>query len=425
MRSYILLGLFFIALPFVLARPHVGILIWTWFGLMNPHRLTYGISYSFDFVYIIAIVTLLAVAFTKENKKPVFTGLTVSWLVFLMWVSMTTLFALNSEAAVTEWIRLLKTQVLILVTLMIMASEERIKLLVWVVTLSIAFFGVKGGVFSIITGGSFRVWGPAGSYIEGNNELALALIIILPLLRFLQNEQTNKKIRMSLLASQPLVIIAIITSYSRGAFLAGIVMLLFLWFKSKKKILGAFALIILGVGALIFMPQEWFDRMDTIQTYEEDRSALGRINAWYFAFNVAKDRPLTGGGFSVFDPEQFLIYAPEPTDFHAAHSIYFQVLGEHGFIGLLLFIMIGVMFFLTASDIVRISKPYESLAWASNLADMLKVSYIGFAVGGAFLTLAYYDLPYHLLAIMVLTSIVVKKKISKLVETEGKDSYSN
>ena len=68
----------------------------------------------------------------------------------------------------------------------------------------------------------------------------------------------------------------------------------------------------------MFLPQKYIGRIRTIQTYEQDASAMGRINAWYFALNLAKDRPLVGGGFEAFTPELFERYAPEPEVVHLA-----------------------------------------------------------------------------------------------------------
>ncbi len=82
--------------------------------------------------------------------------------------------------------------------------------------------------------------------------------------------------------------------------------------------------------------------MWTIRDYQEDSSSMGRINAWHFAANLAADRPVVGGGFQVFTPELFQKYAPNPTDFHDAHSIYFESLAEQGYVGLALFVLIGV-----------------------------------------------------------------------------------
>jgi putative inorganic carbon (hco3(-)) transporter len=82
------------------------------------------------------------------------------------------------------------------------------------------------------------------------------------------------------------------------------------------------------------------------------RSALGRINAWHTAFNVAKDR-ITGGGFEMFKAPTFRQYAPEPFRVHDVHSIYFEVMGEHGFIGFGMFILLAVFAWLRANQVIR------------------------------------------------------------------------
>ena len=63
------------------------------------------------------------------------------------------------------------------------------------------------------------------------------------------------------------------------------------------------------------MPDEWYAKMDTIRTYEQNTSAMARINAWGFAVNLARDKPLTGGGFQVFQPDAFAIWGPDATQY--------------------------------------------------------------------------------------------------------------
>ena len=121
---------------------------------------------------------------------------------------------------------------------------------------------------------------------------------------------------------------------------------------------------------------------------------MGRINAWTMAFNLANDRPLVGGGFEIYTPKVFAKYAPDPTDVHSAHSIYFQIMGEHGYVGLALFIAIGVVAWSTANRIIKLSRKKAEDAWAANLARSIQVSLIGYAVGGAFVNIAYWEIQY-------------------------------
>jgi probable O-glycosylation ligase (exosortase A-associated) len=256
------------------------------------------------------------------------------------------------------------------------------------------------------------VLGPDGSFIEGNTEIALALTMVVPLLRWLQLNTENKWLRWGLIVSMLLCAVAIIGSYSRGGFLAITAMGAFLWLKSPKKLVSGVLIAVFAPAVLAFMPDKWWDKMSTIQTYDEDNSAMGRINAWYFARNLAWDRPFVGGGFEAFSPESFLIWAPNPTHFQDAHSIWFEILGEHGYVGLMLYMLLWLLSWRTATKIARAAKGRPELTWASTLARMIQVSFIGYWVGGSFLGLAYWDFPYLLMVILVLTQTVVKREVA-------------
>lgn len=411
MRDLLVTAVIFGAIPFILARPYVGVFVWSWISYMNPHRMSWGFAYNMPFAAITAIAVFIGMFFSKEPKRIPWTPVTIVWLLFVIWMCITTVFALTPHAA-GELDRTLKIQLMTLVTLMLMGSRERIHQLIWVITLSIGFFGIKGGVFVLATGGAYKVWGPAGSFITGNNELALALIIVLPLMWYLRLQTDNKWLRHGFMVAMALMVFSILASYSRGAFLAGTAMLLMLWIKSRHKMVIGVTMVVVVTIALAFMPEKWSERMETIETYQEDGSAMGRINSWWFAYNLAKDRPLVGGGFHTFTKELFYKYAPNPENFHDAHSIYFEVLGEQGFVGLILFLTMWLLTFRTGSWIVRKTRDVENLTWARDLAAMIQVSLVGYAVGGAFLGLAYFDLPYHLMAIVVLIRMIVEQELA-------------
>lgn len=409
MRDILVTLIVFGLLPMVLMRPYVGLYLWSWLGYMNPHRLAWGFAYSMPFVQIAAIVTLLSMFLSKEPKRLPNSPLVAVWALFVLWMCIATAFAIDPGHSVTELNRTVKIQLMILVTFLLINDREKLHNLVWVVALSIGFFGIKGGLFTLATGGSFRVWGPPGSFIQGNNELALALIIVLPLFRYLQLTSQNKWVRRALVVVMLLCVASILASYSRGAFLAGAAIVFMFWLKSRYKLVTAMASIVVLSVFLSFLPDKWFERMSTIENYEEDASAMGRINAWQFAFNLALARPLTGGGFDTFTPELFWIYAPNPTAFHDSHSIYFEILAEQGFVGLGLFLALWFYTYRIAGRIARQCKGRDDMLWARDLAAMLQVSIVGYGVGGAFLGLAYFDLPYHIMAMVAILHHLTKE----------------
>lgn len=410
MRDVIITLIVFASLPFAFKRPYIGVLMWVWMSVMNPHRLSWGFAYDFPFAAIIAGVTLAGLLFTKDPKKLPFTPVVATFLALTFWMAFGELFALHPTTDLL--MRFLKIALMTCVTLMVVKTKRQVHLLIWVLVASLGYYGTKGGAFTVLSGGSFRVWGPEGTFIEGNNEIALGLITIIPIFYYLFLEAPKRWVRYALGAAIVLCAMAAIGSYSRGAMLGLSAMVLFLWLKSPHKAKLGLIMVLVIPAALAFMPAQWMQRMDTVKEYKSDESAQGRINAWTMAFNLATDRPLVGGGFDIYDEATFARYAPVPTDIHAAHSLYFQMLGEHGFVGLGLYLLLGLQVWLAGAKIVKSTARRPDLKWASTLATMLQVSMIGFGAGGAFLSLLYFDVPYYLMAIMVITGRIVEQELA-------------
>jgi probable O-glycosylation ligase (exosortase A-associated) len=419
MRDIALTLFLFGSVPFILWRPAIGVFLWVWVSLMSPHRLTWGFAYDLRFAYLIAIATLLGVLFSREPKRLPLTPVTVVLLLMILWMNVTTLFAFDTALALPMWERVMKIQFMVFVALYLLHSKQHVQVLIWVLAGSVAFYGVKGGLFTLRGTGENIVYGPAGSFIEENNALALALVMTIPLLRYLQLQAARLWIRWGLVGAMVLCGLSILGSHSRGALLGVIAMLMVFWLKSRNKLVTGFVLVLLVPFAIGLMPEKWDDRMRSIQTYEQDASSMGRINSWQMAVNLAMDRPLVGGGFEVGTPSLFDRYAPDPSDVRSAHSIYFQILGEHGFVGLALFLLLWALVWWNASWIIKHSRNQSESRWASDLARMIQVSLVGYAVGGAFLNLAYYDVPYNMLVALVLTRILVEKEIKSVNREAG------
>jgi len=427
MRDLFVFLVVFGAIPYIFSRPHIGVLVFSWLSYMNPHKLGWGFAAHFPFAMISVVVTLLALSFTKHRQSIPVTPITIILFLFLVWITISSSVGLVPDESWGEWGRIMKIQLMIFVTMMLMIDKEKINQLVWVIVFSIGFFGIKGGVFTIATGGNYMVWGPEGTFIGGNNEMALALVMIIPLFWYLYLEYPSKWIRRGLLLCMVLCVFSVLGSYSRGSFLALSGMSFFLLLKSSKKVPLILAAAILIPVLASFMPSEWFERMNTVKTYEEDASAMGRIHAWRFATNLALDYPLTGGSFGVFNRELYSIYQPDAFIIVDAHSIYFEVLAEQGFVGLFLFLLLFTVGFFTAGRLARRVKGNQELSWVSNLMKMVQISLIGYALNGLTLGLAYFDLPYHILSLIVVTQVVVNKwyKENKMVsQSMAKSAFS-
>ena len=408
MRDLVLACIVFGSLPFVLKRPFWGILLLAWLGYMNPHRLTWGFMFSMPVVQIVVLATFAGMLFSREAKRLVWSREMTVLVVFVLWMGLTTTQAFYVNFATEQYIKVIKIQILTVMTLLMLTSKEKVHLFVWVIALSLGFYGIKGGIFTIVNGGSYRVQGPAGTFIGGNNELALALVMTIPLIWYLYLQEPRKAIKVGLLVGLFLTAVAAIGSQSRGALVALLVTGGIFWLKGRHKLVSAVFIVLAAVTVTSLMPPEWYERMSTIKTYQEDQSAMGRINAWWTAFNVANDR-VTGGGFEMWHWQVYQRYAPDPSVPRDVHSIYFEVLGEHGYIGLVLFLTLLGMTWLKCGSIIRRAKRNPDTYWARDLAAMVQVSMVAYGAGGAFLGLAYFDYIYHLIAIVVVTYYLTVK----------------
>lgn len=320
----IALSLFVLGLiPFMLMRPYIGLLVWTWFDYMNPHRLTYGFAYSFPWVELVAIVTLIGLLISKERKSVAKSAICILFIVFLLWTGFTTIFAAVPDSAWDKWAQFAKTLVMVFVTLMLVNNRQRMHWLVWVIVISLAFYGLKGGIFTITHGGVNHVLGPPRSFIAGNNALALALCMVLPLIRYLQLQASRRYIRIGMGLAMVLTGIAVLGTYSRGGMVAFAVVALGLIMKSRRRMTLIIAIAVLGFTALQFMPAKWTARMKTISHARTVGTMETRIQSWKFAANVALHRPLRGGGFNVYEsPSMWAEYAPKGSEERAVHSIF-------------------------------------------------------------------------------------------------------
>ena len=409
MRDLVITAVVFGFLLLVFTRPHIGVLLWAWISMMNPHRLAYGFAHDFPFGMIIALTTLGILPFTRRRQPIPWNSVSILFFAFVIWMCITTVFAKGDPTEVYEaWVRMAKIHLMLIVTLVLITDREKLDQLIWVMVISLGFYGLKGGIWTVLTGGQDRVWGPPGGVIEGNNELALALVMVAPLMTYLLFITKRKLVRYGLWAMIIACGFSILGSHSRGAFLAASAGVVYLGWQSGRKVLVTALLIVGFIGMVLFMPDHWTQRMDTIYHYETESSAMIRITVWGIIWDMVLDHPFLGMGIMFHTWTGYIQKVPLGT---AAHSVYLQALGEHGFVGLFLFLMLMLVSWIRAGRIAAQCRALKEMEWAEKLMSMVQVSLIGFGVGGMFLGLLHFDLPYYLIAVVVLTQEIVKAKI--------------
>jgi probable O-glycosylation ligase (exosortase A-associated) len=311
--------------------------------------------------------------------------------------------------ALDAWMERSKILIMLGLIVVVTNTRERLRALLFVTAGSLAFYGIKGGIFALLTGMQHRVFGPPGSFLQDNNSLGLALNMTLPLLFYLRTE-VDQRWRWLFHVVFGLSVLAIVSTYSRGGLLGLVMVIALLLFKSKRKVIASVVVTMCVGVALVTIPSRWTDRMGTIQTYDQDNSAVGRLNAWRLAWRLALARPLLGWGPEAMeDKSLYRTYYPDSPSRNDVHSAYFQVLSEGGFptfgmfVGLLTWCLWRLWLI---SGRFRRSIDHH---WLATYADMLQVSLLAFAVSGTFLELAYFDLVYHIIGSTIILNEMARQ----------------
>ena len=420
-RAILLLAFFVLSVPVCFVQPFYGILLWTVVAFLNPQSYVWA-SEIFPWALAVAIPTLIGFPIFSRGWKNLFSGKVLMIVVLWMWFTITSaisagtpLFAHHAADTWFRWQFVSKVLLMTIVAIGIVDSFNRLRILVLVIAGCFAAFVVKALPFLILTHGAAKIYGPQHSMIADNNDFGLALNMTLPLFFFLAQTEPKRWVRRLFGFLFLLTIPTIFFTYSRGAMVGVAAIFCLMLLRLKRTLLLVPVMAIGAVIAVSFAPQAWKDRMDP--TRAVDASARERFNAWTFSWNLAKDYPLTGGGFATFTPELFARYAPVTTDIRGPHSIYFGIVAEHGFPGLVLYLTLVGSCFLTAHRLVKQAR-FHGDQVVAHYANMFRFSLVGFLVCGAFLGRAYFDYYFTIVACLTVLERVARQEWAQKAQTD-------
>ena len=402
MRDYVVLIFLAGCIYAALKKPWLGVLSLAIFSYLNPHAYAWGFVRSLPVYYVLFLVVAFR-TFTAKDKDSIPKDWRITVFI-LLWIY----FAITSTQAYfpdIAWQRfwfITKIYLPFFFTLVLINTRFKLYCLVVTIAASIGIVAVKGGLFAILHGFSARVYGPPATQFEENNAFAVAMLICIPLLLIWQRETRNSLFKKGILLAIPIIYAASLCSWSRGALITMTVLTLMLILNSKHKLL---AIPLVLVGAFLvkdYLPQEWFGRMHTLETYQEDSSAMSRIEAWVDGWNHTLEHPFVGAGFEGW---KFVTLRDW-------HSSYVEMFSEHGFIafGLWLSLIVGTLISMTT--LPKKTFQVEGMEWVANYCFMLRASLICYMVGTAFLGLSYWDLLYHLIFIAVLVKKIALEELA-------------
>ena len=193
------------------------------------------------------------------------------------------------------------------------------------------------------------------------------------------------------------IVLCVIYTESRGAMLTLALILITRAMMSRQRIRNMTVLMTIAALGFSIIPFRFFHRLSSLDDIHANTSAMGRIQNWELAWKEALRFPYLGVGPGNHIPYNLSI--PHDVQVRVAHSIYFQVLGEEGFVGLLLYLIFCLMALGTLVSTwkyaISVARDYPELAWTKTLASWMTCGYIGFLFGSAFLNMLYIEFPWY------------------------------
>ncbi|MBI5514982.1 MAG: O-antigen ligase family protein [Deltaproteobacteria bacterium] len=396
-----LLGWMLLALTAVgsLMNPRLAVYCLVWYDNLRPNDdpmmdILFWTSIPFSKIYTAVLLFYLLFQYRRFRM----TSDTFHWTIALFFFAVvnSALFAPCFGPAigrVDDYFKLLLQYYFICAFL---REEKHLRSLLWAngsVAMSIALYYcytkfIKGG----------RPWeGATGD----RNEMAMYMVMVMPMFMIMGLTSTKRFVKLVCFGSLGPLALTILFCGSRGGLLGmGAVMGYMLYRMHHKRWLVVMGVFIALVG-LANVPPEIAARFTSIGTAsKKDASAIGRINAWGCAKGILRDRPLSGMGVGNFLVD-FRRYAPDPEDVHVAHSSFFQLMGDMGYPGLILWIYMVLSLWLVASWLEMRVVRLERGRWTDTryYLAVVKGGWVGYVLCGSFLSQEDMDLFYHLLAI--------------------------
>lgn len=421
MRDVFLLAILPFMLYMMARRPFVGLGLWIWTALFFPNAWVYGPAAVIRYNLLFAGVTAFSYFVMKHKPRFRLSGTGALVLLFFLWTTASTFMGVGFPDLKWDiWNRFSKVILLFVFVLAVVDTKLHLDFFLGCVVLSVGFYADIEALKFLASAGGHKIEGINGHVLGDRNELAVAFVMLLPLCVYLMREYGERSRLLSafLLATIGLTVTAVIGTQSRGGFIAMLALGAYFFIKSDHKMLVAAMLAVLAIGLSQVVTNEWVSRIDTIDTANTDASFMGRVVAWKLSLILATHNPFFGGGFKGL--EYFPVWSslsqefgssfqwfytgnevPDPVKARAAHSIYFQVLGDHGFAGLLIYLSILGGAFLKARRVVKLALAQPVPAWIARAAITLQLTLFAFCVGGAALSFAYFDLTFAVIGLII------------------------
>lgn len=412
LRSLYIALIYFSFLALGAAAPFVFGLGYVWVDTFTPQDIAYLILPDIPVSMIMAVATIGGYLLLDRKSPPSVNLIMVLTLLLAVWITISTTFwAVVPGSAWNKWDFAFKTIVFSAFIPFIFRSRIQIESFLQIYLFSLVIQFVPGGLKTMISGGGY---GASLGIVAGNSglsegsTLAAVSLMLVPIILYLRSHtKILPRSRLTDIGYIGLVVIAVaaaIGTYERTAVVGMLVLGCGVWLRARRKVLGAVIGAVAVSVIIFFSSSSWNERISTTSDYNKESSALGRLLVWQWTLEFVSTHP-QGGGFNLYQIDRIEFPGtsahPETTIVigKAFHSIYFEMLGEQGWVGLGLFLgLIGASLG-TLQSVARRTRRAKDMLWCTDLAYALQVSLVTLLACGAFIGIAFQPMLYYLFAL--------------------------
>lgn len=432
MRDLLVFVLFIGVLPQCYLRPWVGLMAFSFLAYNRTQDLTWGFARSLPISQFIALATLAG--WLTVEPRPLSVRDPRNRVQWLLWLVIGVSIFANEFRYDVQWNRYVELGKVILIaqlTAAFIVNRARLRQMMAVIACALGFFGLKNGLLFCL--GSRTIIGPGGM-MKDNNDLALALVMNIPVLWYMAPEfgKNFKNGQIWYLGTRVVTfftVLAIASTGSRGGALSLATATFMMAMKTRWKVPAIAGVATIAFLGLTFAPAEYKDRLSTLtfDVSKMDESAKGRIASWMVATNMIKANPVLGIGQNnmVFEYPKYTkgVYTSpnvkvKKVVHRVAHNSYFQIWAESGTIAyaMWMFMILSTIWFMR-----RLESQVKGTDddWVLNYSRAIECMFYSFLVGATFLNRAHFDLIYQVIATATALPLVIR------VERERRRKESN
>jgi len=391
--------------------PFIAVAIYYLFAVLRPQwlwewALPSGVPWS-EYVAIAAVLGLVGRPFTGARERPPglrrFTPQHAAMLAFALWVSITYFTAINAAAAWPWFLEYAKIFLMFALASLVVTSLREVRIIYLLATGSLVYIAYELN-FLYFTAGRLDIYRNGYGGLD-NNGAGLMIAMGLPMTIYAW-EATKGWARWLFAAGVPLIIHAVLMSYSRGAMVSTLIVLPIILLRSRRRLEFAGMALLIALLTPVLAGREIRERFFSIQNYEEDTDANLRFRSWQAAFRIANEYPLFGAGIR---NSNLLAYDyGADMEGRTIHSQYLQIMADSGYPAAIFYVLALAGAWVATQRARRAvrSRDDPEAHQIRSLAAGTEGALLVFCVGASFLSVEVFELPYIMVLLAIQLSVM-------------------